>query len=47
MFKAKTAGRYTYCFSNKLDSDSAKAVSFNEHINESAAADTNGKEEVE
>ncbi|KAI8880421.1 COPII-coated vesicle protein [Backusella circina FSU 941] len=42
MFKAKVAGRYTYCFSNKLDGDSAKAVSFNEHINESAAADANG-----
>ena len=40
---ANKAGRYTYCFSNKISTVSAKSVSFNVNINLKNAVDENSK----
>jgi hypothetical protein len=40
---AEQAGRYTYCFSNKMSSVTAKSVNFNAHVNEKNEVDANGK----
>ncbi|KAI7904331.1 emp24/gp25L/p24 family/GOLD-domain-containing protein [Cokeromyces recurvatus] len=42
---ANMAGRYTYCFSNKMSTVSAKTVSFNAHVIEMNSADENTEED--
>ncbi|GAN03151.1 copii-coated vesicle protein [Mucor ambiguus] len=42
---ANTAGRYTYCFSNKISTVSAKSVNFNANINLKNEVNENNEED--
>ncbi|KAI9483958.1 MAG: COPII-coated vesicle protein [Benjaminiella poitrasii] len=42
---ANMAGRYTYCFSNKMSTVSAKSVSFNAHVNEKVPVNEQNEED--